>query len=1141
MSQFVHLHTHTQYSLLDGASRLTDLISRAKELGMESLAITDHGVMYGAIEFYLEAKAAGIKPIIGAEVYVASKTRFDRGPYEESPNHLILLAMNKRGYQNLMQIVTIGFLDGFYYKPRIDKEVLRDFAEGLIALSGCVAGEIPRLILSGKQEAAKEVAREYQKMFGQDNFFLEIQNQGLEEEESLNPKLIELSKESGIPLVATNDVHYVRQEDQSAHDALLCIQTNTNVTESKRLKFSTDQFYLKSPQEMMELFQECKEAVENSLKIADRCDLELEQDQILLPHYEVPSGYDLDSYLRHLAEGGLGERYGEVTEDVKQRLDYELGVIKEMGFSGYFLIVWDFVKFAKDNGIPVGPGRGSAAGSIVAYSLGITDVDPLKYGLLFERFLNPARRSMPDIDIDFSVVGRDSVIQYVSEKYGKDRVAQIITFSIMKARLATRDAGRVLGYPYYQVDKIAKLIPFGPEFKISDGFEMSVELKSLYDHDEDAKKILDLAMAIEGLARHDGIHAAGVVISRDPLTEYSPLQRKPDKPETVTQYSMEHLQKIGLLKVDMLGLRNLDVIRSCCEIVAMTRGIELDMSSIPLDDRLTFEMLRRGEGTGVFQLESSGMRQLLKEISPECMEDLIALVALYRPGPLGSGMVRDFIDRKHGRTNVTYPDPSVKKILEETYGIMVYQEQIMMIANEMAGFSMAEADVLRGAMSKKKTKLLKEQREKFIEGAIKKGIAKPTAEKVFELIDYFSGYGFNKSHSAAYALIAYRTAYLKANYPLEYFAALLTSVRENQDKVALYINDARKFGIKVLPPDINESFKDFTVVEGGIRFGLSAVKNIGDNVVEGIIKAHKAKGEFKSINDFCERIDTSLLNKRAMESLVKCGAFDSLGHTRKGLLSVLEALIDLGSRRQREKASGQLNMLDFGTGRSRTEAESWIAIPKEEFERKDLLLLEKEMLGLYVTDHPLLPLKEMMEKISNFSLGTLGEKNDGEVGYFVGIVGKTKKMNTKKGETMLSLNLEDLEGSANVLVFPAVYEKNAEMLVEDKILKIKGRLDKKEDEIKVIALEIGELVSENELREISLQIDFEPKDIEEGKHITVKELVSNKPGATPVVLQLLTEEGPSLLKMDGGVSLTVGDGLMQEIKSIVGDGKVRLV
>ncbi|MBU4128540.1 DNA polymerase III subunit alpha, partial [bacterium] len=892
-AHFVHLHVHTEYSLLDGACRLKDLVKAARDYRMPALAITDHGNMFGVIDFYRKAMARGVKPIIGCEVYVAPKSRLEKSlkPGKEAFYHLVLLVKDERGYKNLVKLASIAYLEGFYYKPRVDKEVLAKYHEGIIALSGCLKGEIPTLILDNRIGEAKRVALEYRDIFGQENFFLELHDHGIEEQKGVNKELISMGRELGIPLVATNDCHYIRKEDAPAHDILLSIQTATTIDDPNRLRFSTEEFYLKSPQEMGDLFHQTPEALENTVRIAERCNLELEFGKTHLPHYEPPEGRDLDGYLKELCYQGLKRRYSGVTPELKKRLEHELKIIKDTGYTSYFLIVWDFVQFAKSKGIAVGPGRGSAPGSLVAYSLGITSLDPLKHDLLFERFLNPERVTMPDIDIDFADDRRDEVISYVVEKYGKENVAQIITFGTMKARAVIRDVGRSLKIPYSEVDRIAKLIPPEIGMTIEKALRTVPELKGIVQKGEKVKRLVDVAKSLEGIVRHASTHAAGVVISKESLTNYAPLF-KGAKGEIATQYAMGPLEAIGLLKMDFLGLRNLTVMGHTLRILKEKENVEIDMDKISLDDEKTFDLLKRAHTVGVFQIESSGMRDLLKKLKPEEFSDIVALIALYRPGPMGSGMTDDFIRRKHGLIPIKYLHPQLEPILKDTYGVILYQEQVIRIAHELAGFSLSKADLLRQAMGKKISVLLDQQRKEFVEGAIKNEISKSIANKIFDLISHFAGYGFNKSHSSAYASISYQTAYLKANYPLYYMTALLTSEMNNTDKLVRYIEVTKRMGIEILPPDINESERDFTVAGDKIRFGLAAVKNVGSGAIASMTEMRQKKGKFRSLYHFCEEVNTRLINRRAIESLIKCGAFDSLGAKRSQLMAILDEALE---------------------------------------------------------------------------------------------------------------------------------------------------------------------------------------------------------------------------------------------------------
>ena len=1064
---FVHLHVHSEFSLLDGASRIPKLIEKASQYDMPALALTDHGVMYGVIEFYTQAKKMGIKPIIGCEVYLAPKSRFEKQSEREKKEgnfyHLTLLAENNQGYHNLMRLVSMGFLEGFYYRPRVDKELLSKFKEGLIALSGCISGEIPKYIILDQIEGAKKNLEQYLDIFGRDNFFLELQDSGIPEQKKVNEVLLKLSSEYNIPLVATNDVHYLNKEDSKAHDVLLCIQTGSTINEAGRMRFPTDEYYFKSSDQMRELFKQFPGAIKNTLEIAERCNVNIKFDMNLIPSFAISDGLSSDEYLKKLCYQGAGKRYGDITPDIDRRIKKELEVIEKMGFSEYFLIVWDLINYAKNNNIRVGPGRGSAAGSIVSYILGITDIEPLKYGLLFERFLNEERKSMPDIDIDFCYEKRDEVIKYVTKKYGDKRVAQLITFGTMAARQAIRDAGRVMEVPYAEVDRIAKMVPMELNVTIKNSLEMVPDLKEIYENDMRIKEVIDTAISLEGISRQDSIHAAGVVISSEELYNYTPIQKE-NEGDIVTQYKMEDIQKIGLLKMDFLGLKTLSLIDKTLFLIKKTKNIDIDINKIDLDDKETFRMLSEGECLGVFQLESSGMRELVINLKPTKFEDLIALLALYRPGPLQSGMVSDFVESRNGRKKISYPHPSLEKILESTYGIILYQEQVMSIASDLAGFSMSEADILRGAISKKKRSLLSKQKNKFIEGAKNKGIDEKISLKIFELVNHFAEYGFNKSHSAAYAMISYQTAYLKAKYPVEFMAALLSIRMGSQEKVAQYVNETRRMAIEVLPPDINGSFTDFTVVENSIRFGLSAIKNVGMNVIECIEKERKKGGRFDNFIDFCERVDSNVLNKKTLESLIKSGTFDSLGQSRKHLLENYERITEETLKIRRDRDLGQFSLFDIGDGQKKEMMLNGVYQTEErfqEFSKKELLNFEKEMLGLYISGHPLFEYEDSLSRVTPIEvLIDVEDKTNIAVG---GVITKIKTIYTKKDQQMCFLDLEDMGDSVEVIVFPSVLMKCRGIITEDKIVKIKGKLDKKEDQLKIIANEIEELEKDKAL------------------------------------------------------------------------------
>jgi len=1121
VTDFVHLHVHTEYSLLDGAARIEELVSQAAAYDMPALAITDHGNMYGAIEFYKEAKKQGVKPILGSEVYVAPRSRFSReGKKDEKAHHLVLLAKNNQGYQNLLKLVSLGFLEGFYYKPRVDRELLTEYSDGLICLSGCLAGKVAKGVLNEQIEEVKATIESYQDIFGKDNFYLELQDQGLREEKMVNHELLKLSKELDIPVVATNDVHYLKEEDAQAHDVLLCIQTGKNLSDEDRMKFPNDQFYLKSGDEMETVFADAPQAIKSTLEIAKRCNVDLDFDQIYLPHYEVPAEHDLSSYLRNLCLTGAEERYGEITEEVRERLDYELEIIEEMGYPAYFLIVWDFIKYAREEGIMVGPGRGSAAGSLVSYVLGITDLDPLEYGLIFERFLNPQRVSMPDIDIDFCYQRRDEVINYVTEKYGQEKVAQIITFGTMAARAVIRDVGRVLDLPYGDVDKIAKLIPFGAN--LDEALEASPELKSIYEEERRIKRLIDYARRLEGLPRHASTHAAGIVISKEELTDYTPLQQ--NKGEVTTQYPMNDLEEIGLLKMDFLGLRTLTVINNTLEIVQRTQGIELDLSDISLEEQKTYELLQTGNTEGLFQIESNLFQRLITDLQPTKFEDLIALLALGRPGPLGSGMVDDFIQRRHGEAEIEYLHPDLEPILKETYGVIVYQEQVMKIANEIAGYSLGEADILRRGMGKKKPELLKKHRQKFISGALDNGYSEKLANDLFDLMEYFGGYGFNKSHSAAYALVSYQTAYLKNYYPVEFMAALLSSVMGNSDKVARYIEECRRMGIDILPPDVNESEVRFTVVKGKIRFGLEAVKNVGQKAIEEIIDTRE-EGDFESIFDFCEKVSLGKVNQRVIESLIKAGAFDSLGAYRSQLLKALDKLYEQYRQIQKEKENGQQSFMDFLDDDQFVN--DTLELPDiKEYSSEELLAMEREYLGLYISGHPIDKFQSLLDKYEPLSTLQIKDLNDGEEVVIAGIISDLNQIVTKHGKKMAFVQLEDRVGQIEVVIFPKLYNNSGELLVHNDFLLVKGKLDRNEQVIKVI----GEKIEGPPQKRLYLKIS--EIEIEELKKMA--QILKNCPGNMSVYIVADLEEEKVLLSTADKFSVQFSEELEEKLKAING-------
>jgi DNA polymerase-3 subunit alpha len=1122
---FVHLHVHSEYSILDGACRIPALAARAAEFEMPAVALTDHGSLAGAVELYREAGKQCVKPIIGCEVYVAD----DRRAQQKGYAHLTLLAESNEGYGNLIKLASAGYLEGYYYKPRVDWELLESHAPGLIALSGCLSGRVAKALEEDRPADAQRDLDRLVQVFGRDSTYVEIQNAGLDVQARINPTLVKLAAETGLPLVATGDVHYLRHEDARAHEALLCIQSGDSLKNPGHWRFDTDQFFFKSPVEMAADFAEYPEALARTLEIAERCNVTLELGRILLPTFPVPDGREAFDYLVELTEKGLHKRYGTVTPELQERLRFELKTIKEMGFSDYFLIVWDFVAFAKRNGIQVGPGRGSAAGSLVAYCLEITDIDPIRYDLLFERFLNPGRKSMPDMDIDFAVAGRDRVINYVAEKYGRDRVAQIITFGTMMARAAVRDAGRVLEVPYGAVDKIAKLIPEGPKVYLHDCLKPGAELKQAYDADPLVREIVDLAKPLEGLIRQDSIHAAGVVISDRSLTEIVPLQQKGADQEVVTQLGMWDVEALGLLKMDFLGLRNLDVIDKAVELV----GNGLDISKIPLDDKPTYEMLARGEAAGVFQFESSGMREALRQVKPTEFEDLIALVALYRPGPMG--YIPVYARRKNGEEPVTYIDPRLEAITGVTHGTCIYQEQYLEIAKQIAGFSPAEADDLRKAIGKKIHELMASLKEKFLEGCAESGTTPDVANQLWRDMEQSQDYSFNKSHAACYALIAYRTAWLRAHHPREYMAALISSVMNTKDRVPIYVSACQEMGIEVLPPDVNASECDFAVVGGAIRFGLNAVKNVGDSAARAIIAARKEGGPFESLWDFTERVDPAVVNKRALESLVKCGALDSLGAPRRGMLDVLDQALSWGGRSQADRLVGQGSIFDLD-GEEEAAPKHHPEIPAHEFEKNELLRLEKEVLGLYVSEHPLAGVRDQLRRKTDCALSELERRRDGEVVVVGGIVGALKQLTTKKGEPMVFMRLDDLVGGCEVVVFNSVYAASRESLVPDAALVVKARVDHKEGETKLIALEVSEFAATPERREVRLRIDAV-----KANRTLLRDLASvlrDFPGDSLVYADLITSEGPRCYEFGPNFKVQPVPDFFAEVKALLGEAAV---
>ncbi|MDO8507667.1 MAG: DNA polymerase III subunit alpha [bacterium] len=1135
--KFVHLHVHTQYSLLDGMCKVPQLLDRAKEYGMPACAITDHGVMYGIVDFYKEAKARDIKPLIGCEVYVAPRKLTDKSEKADGrPNHLILIAKNKTGYQNLMKLSTIAHLDGYYYKPRIDKEILAKYAEGLIASSACFKGEIASKLRDGNEKGAEEALKFYKGLFG-DDFYLELQYlPGFKEQEEMNELIKAFAKKHKMPMVVTNDVHYVDKEDREAHDALLCLQTGKLVSDEDRMKMNCDISFT-SPEEIMEAFKDVPEAIENTVKIAEKCNVELELGKILIPNFDVPDGETVQSYMSKLVEEGLKKKYGKITPEIRERVEYEMGVIEKMGYESYFLIVWDFVNWAKDQGIIVGPGRGSAAGSVVSYALNITELEPMQFDLLFERFLNPDRISMPDIDMDFADDRRHEVIEYVAEKYGKDHVAQIITFGTMAARNAIRDTGRVLGMTYGEVDKIAKMIP---QFSgLSDAVRDVPELRALYSSDEKVKKLIDIAKRLEGVSRHSSTHAAGVVISKEPLVNYTPLQ-KATKGDiaTNTQYSMFPLEDLGILKMDFLGLSNLTVLKNALRIIKKVYEKDIKIEDIKLDDKKTFALLKRAETTGVFQLESAGMKRYIRALKPTVFEDIVAMVALYRPGPMQ--FIDDFIARKAGKKKVTYTHPLMENALKNTYGVIVYQEQVMQISKEMAGFTGGEADTLRKAMGKKIAKMMKKMRAKFIDGAVENGVKKETAEKVFDDFEKFAQYGFVKAHAACYALIAYWTAYLKAHYPDAFMAALMTSDYSNMDRIAIEIDECRKMGIEVLPPSVNESYQEFAIVKqtGNIRFGLLAVKNVGTGIIEALVKARKEGGEFKSVEDFCKRVDAREINKKVMEAFIKSGAMDDFGD-RSTLLFNLEKILEFAQKTQRDTLSGQIDL--FG-GQGIEMPGLKLAKPVFDATSKEKLAWERELLGIYISEHPLDGYQEYVEKEGLTQLALLGESQSSQEVRVACVVSTIHKILTRKKENMIFVKVEDKSGSGELVVFPKILASYSRFFEEGKLILVNGKVNMKDADPKILVdsvKDLGEIEDLNmeeggeiiRFRDNCLEI-YVPKYTETQKLAKLKKSLADAPGENDVIIHLELNEVSKKVKMPLGVDFS--EDLKNDIVSILG-------
>jgi len=1102
---------------------------------MPALAMTDHGNMFGAVDFYSAAVKAGIKPIIGCEAYVETVgTRFDKNPSSRgSVSHLLLLAKDITGYHNLMKLTSAGFLEGFYYYPRIDKQVISQYAKGLIASSACLRGEVSNHLLKGNFNSALKAADDFRQIFGKDNFYIELMDHGLSEQKRVNEELVKIARSLELPLLATNDVHYLQQAQSKAHDALLCIQTQSMISDEKRMRLQSDQLYFKSADEMRALFSWVPEALATTLEVADKCNLKLGFDEIHLPRFNPPEGKSKEGYLRELCEEGLKKRFTKITPEIRQRLAFELQTINKMDFESYFLIVWDFINFAKSRGIPVGPGRGSAAGSLVSYLLGITDLDPLKYGLLFERFLNPDRAGMPDIDIDFCYERRPEVIEYVTNKYGKDNVAQIITFGTLQAKAAIRDVGRVMGASYGEVDRIAKLVPNELGISLKDALDKEPQLKKLTEDDKTAREIIEMAQVLEGLTRHASTHAAGVVISDKPLTEYVPLF-KPSEGQITTGYSMNAIAKIGLLKMDFLGLRTLTVINEACRQIKEIHGVKIDVSQLPLDDKKTYEMLEEANSFGIFQLESSGMRELLKKIKPSEFEDLISILALYRPGPMGSGMLEDFTKRKRGEIDIKYDHPKLEPILKATYGIIVYQEQVMQIPVALAGFSMTQADHLRRAMSKKIPSVMEKLRQDFIDGCFKTSqIDEKKANKLFDLIDYFSGYGFNRSHSAAYAMITYQTAYLKANYPVEFMCALLNSEMSNTDKLVEYVKESEAMGIKILPPDINASIKHFSVVDQQtIRYGLLAVKNIGSSAIDSIVEGRNERS-YASIFDLCEHIDLRLVNRKVLESLIKCGALDGFRAFRSQMMTVLEKALQLAAKTQKEKAQGQVSLFDLAGADAGFKSQTESLPDIKEWSQNQILSYEKEILGFYISGHPLDHYQVEIKEFTDMSTKNLSQAIDGEEIRLVGLIENVKLTNTRKtNERMAILKVVDMEGDVEVVVFPSTYPQLAQYLKEGEVVFISGRMNYRDNEPKIIANEM------KHVRDVysaikSIKVDLGK--VGEKGLIDLKTKLSHFPGKVPVYLKIDTQTHKSVQILVGeDLYVSPNEDLMNENKELVG-------
>jgi DNA polymerase-3 subunit alpha len=1136
---YVHLHVHSEYSILDGACRIGPMVERAVEFGMPAIGLTDHGSMAGAVELTKAAGKAGIKPLMGCEIYVVDDHA--ARPQRERRGHLTLLAETSEGYHNLVRLVSAGYLEGYWYKPRVDLQQLSRHADGIICLSGCLSGRISKALADDDPRLAREELDRLVQIFGRDDVYVELQDGGIELQTRINPALVAMARDAGLPMVGTGDVHYLTAADAIPHEALLCIQTGDTLDNPGRFRFSNHGFYLKSPQEMYDLMlrQFGEDALRRTVEIAERCNAQLDLEHTHLPKFAVPEGTTAVGYLRELAETGLRERYGAETPELRERLEFELRTIEQMGFPDYFLIVWDFIRFARSEGISVGPGRGSAAGSLVAYCLRITDLDPIRYSLLFERFLNPGRKSMPDVDVDFAVAGRERVINYVAEKYGRHNVAQIITFGKMQPKAAIKDAGRVMGIPYGVVDRVAKLVPEGPKVSFEMCMKNGAELRKAYESDETTRQIVDMATPLEGVVRNDSIHAAAVVIGDRPLTEYLPLQQKGSDSEVVTQFSMNDVEALGLLKMDFLGLRNLDVIERAVDLIEATTGARLDMDTLPLDDARTYAMMAEGDATGVFQFESSGMREALRLVKPTRFEDLIALVALYRPGPMQ--FIPDYARFKADPGSSRYEDERLRPILETTYSVCIYQEQYMEIAKELAGFTPAEADDLRKAIGKKIASLMASLKDKFIAGCLANDVAEPVARGLWAKMEVAADYSFNKSHAACYALVSYRTAYLKANHPAEYMAALISSVMSTKDRVPFYVSECADMGIEVLPPDVNESQSDFAVVDGKIRFGLSAVKNVGEGAVRLIIAARQER-PFESIWDFCERVDAAVLNRRMLESLVACGALDCTGAPRRGMMEVLEQALGAGQKVQADALMGQSSIFDLafadadgdgGNGNGHV-GRSHPPVPAGEWERDELLRREKETLGLYVSSHPLTPIRAQLARRVDLPLREFPTLRDGQVVTVGGIVAGVRQLVTKRGDTMAFVELDDATGSVEVTVFAKTWAQARDVLAPDTIVLVKGRVEhRSEGEVKLAALEAAPFEASPDFGVVKLRVDarIAPASVVH----ELKHLIGEYPGEAPVELVVETSAGRKVLRFGSGYRVRPDGDFMAEAKALLGD------